>query len=291
MHLELHFKNQDRIFEVHEGPVPYLSFRSIDETGMFANAFTTRYGGVSEGYLSSMNMTFKKEGEKRERVLENFRRIGEAAGFHPDRMVMGFQMHTANVREVTEADAGKGISIPGDGSETDGLVTNVPGLTLTVVVADCVPIYFADPVKRAIGLCHSGWRGTVAGIGALTLRKLNELYGSRPEDVICCIGPSICRDCFEVGEEVAEEFRAAFPESSHTKVIFGPCKDAERRDKYHIDLWKANELLLLSEGVRSEHIQVTNLCTHCEPEAFWSHRRLGPRRGNMAAFLMIKESQ
>ena len=289
MHLDFQFKNQDKVWDIHEEGTPYLSFRALDETGIFQNAFSTRLGGVSEGYLSSMNLTFQKEEEEPEHVLENYRRISEAAGFSLEKMVLSHQTHTTNVREATEADFGKGILRPRDYESVDGLVTNVPGLTLVTFYADCVPLYFADPEKRAIGLSHSGWRGTVGGMGAVTLKKLRELYGSDPERVICCIGPSICRDCFEVGPEVAEAFREVFPEEHHRELIYGPYQSRTGEEKYRIDLWRANELVLLSAGVRKEHIHVTNICTRCNPELLWSHRLLGTRRGNLAAFLSIKD--
>ena len=288
MHLPLRYKNQDQVFCLHEeGETPYLSFRRLDETGLFQNAFSTRLGGVSEGHLSSMNLTFTKPGETPEHVLENYRRLGRAAGLAPERMVLSWQTHTLNIREATEADLGKGVLRQRDYRDVDGLVTRVPGLTLVTFYADCVPLYIADPVKRAIGLSHSGWRGTVGGMGALTVQRLADLYGSRPEDLICCIGPSICRDCFEVGPEVAEAFRDAFHEHQ-AEVVFGPFR-TEAGEKYHIDLWRANELILLSAGVRRENIVTTNLCTRCNPEVFWSHRRHGEKRGNLAAFLSIRE--
>lgn len=288
MHLDLHFKNQETIFNVHKEGPPYLSFRALDETGMFTNAFSTRLGGVSEGYLSTMNLTFGKDGEKREHVLENYRRLSEAAGFSKDRMVLSRQVHGTDVIEVGEEDLGKGVTRDQDYGSADGLVTDVPGLTLVSFFADCVPLYFADPVHKSIGLSHSGWRGTIGRIGQKTLSLMEKLYGSDPQDMICCIGPSICRDCFEVGPEVAEAFFEAFPESWHADIVHGPMLSLSGEEKYHIDLWRANELMLMEAGVRKDHIHVTNICTRCNPDILWSHRAMGSMRGNMAAFLSIK---
>ena len=288
MHLDLHFKNQEHIFNIHEEGTPYLSFRAIDDTGMFTNAFSTRLGGVSKGYLSTMNLTFRKAGEKRERVLENYRRLSEAAGFSMDHMVLSNQVHGTDIIEVGEEDIGKGVTREQDYESADGMVTDVPGLTLVTFYADCVPLYFADPVHKAIGLSHSGWRGTVRRIGQRTLSLMEKLYGSDPRDVICCIGPSICRDCFEVGPEVAEAFFEAYPEDWHADIVRGPVLSPSGEEKYHIDLWRANELMLLEAEARKDHIHVTNICTRCNPDILWSHRDAGPMRGNMAAFLSIK---
>ena len=149
--MKLKYKNEKNIFNIHEGSVPYLSFRILDDTGMTVNGFSTKEGGVSEGYLASLNLTLKKEGEKREHVLENFRRLSEAAGFDMDKAVLSDQTHTTNVRRVTEEDAGKGLLTKPDYESIDGLVTDVPGITLVTFYADCVPLYIVDPGKKAVG--------------------------------------------------------------------------------------------------------------------------------------------
>lgn len=288
MHLNFHYKNHKDIFQLHEGATPFLSFRALDETGLFMNAFSTRLGGVSEGDYATMNLTYAKAGEKPEHVLENYRRISRAAGFDMERAVVSQQTHTTNVRVVTENDYGKGVVRERGYTDVDGLVTNVPGLTLVTFYADCVPLYIADPVHRAIGLSHSGWRGTVQRMGQVTIRKMQELYGSRPEDLICCIGPSICGDCFEVGGEVAFAFEKEFGAEHRAELIRGAA-EIKPEQKYYVDLWRANELVFLESGVPLEHIHTTNICTRCNPELLWSHRIFGERRGNLAAFLAIKE--
>ena len=296
MHLNFHYKNKQQIFKLHEGDVPFLSFCALDETGLFTNAFSTRLGGVSEGCYASMNLTYAKPGEKPEHVLENYRRISKAVGFDMERAVVSQQTHTTNVRVVTEADYGKGVVRERGYTDVDGLVTNVPGLTLVTFYADCVPLYIADPVHRAIGLSHSGWRGTVRRMGQVTIQKMQELYGSRPEDLLCCIGPSICGDCFEVGGEVAVEFLQTFGEKHAAELIQDAahqplCSSISVPEKYYVDLWRANELVFLESGVRREHVFTTNLCTRCNPELLWSHRIFGEKRGNLAAFLAIREEQ
>ena len=120
-------------------------------------------------------------------------------------MVLSKQTHTTNVRVVTEEDKGKGVIRERDYTDVDGMITNVPGICLVTSYADCVPLYFVDPVKKAIGLSHSGWRGTVGKIGKNTVQLMQENFGSKPEDLLAAVGPSVCMDCYEVSEDVIEQ--------------------------------------------------------------------------------------
>ena len=261
--------------------VVYLSFPLLESCNMVNHGFSTRLGGVSEGEFSSMSFGYAR-GDRPEAVLENYRRMGNALGVDHRKMVVSFQTHTVNVRQVGEEDAGKGIWRRREYEDVDGLVTNVPGITLVNLYADCVPLYFVDPINRAIGLSHSGWRGTAARMGNVTIQKMKEAFGTRPENLLCAIGPSICKDCYEVGEDVAEAFRNTFGNCSET--ILKP----RGNGKYHLDLWQANKKVLLDAGVKPEHLEITDLCTCCNPELLFSHRALKGRRGNLGAFLCLK---
>ena len=244
--------------------VPYLSFSFLEKTGLVNQGFSTKLGGVSQGKFATMNFTFTR-GDIRSHVLENYSRMGKALGVDMERMVLSYQTHTTNVRLVTEEDAGKGITKERDYEDVDGLITNVPGITLVTFYADCVPLYFLDPVHLAVGLSHSGWRGTVKRMGEVTLRKMREAFGTRAEDVIACIGPSICKECYEVGSEVALEFMKEFDEKHWGEIL------TEKEDgKYLLDLWRANEIVLLATGVKQENIQVTDICTHCNSDYLFS---------------------
>ena len=171
--------------------------------------------------------------------MENYRRMAAVLGTDAEKMVLSYQTHTTNVRKVTEEDAGKGIVKERDYRDVDGLITDIPGITLVTFYADCVPLYFVDPVHRAVGLSHSGWRGTVHRMGKATLEAMNREYGTEPADVIACIGPSICQDCFEVGPEVAAEFADGFAEQYHNDLFY------QKPDgKYQVDLWRANQIVL-----------------------------------------------
>ena len=192
-----------------EADVPYLSFPILEKTGLVRHGFSTRMGGVSTGVYSTMNFAFLK-GDNPEHVRENYRRMAEAIGVDAEKMVLSWQTHTTNIRKVTEDDAGKGITRERDYQDIDGLITDVPGMTLVTFYADCVPLYFLDPVRRAVGLSHSGWRGTAARMGQVTMEAMGREYGSKPEDIIACIGPSICQDCYEVGRKWLWNFAGPF---------------------------------------------------------------------------------
>ncbi len=262
--------------------VTYLAFPVLEALPLVSHSFSTRLGGVSEGIYSTMNFTFTR-GDNHSHVMENYRRMARVLGVDAEKMVLSYQTHTTNVRIVTEADEGKGIVRERDYRDVDGMVTNVPGITLVTFYADCVPLYLVDPVHRAIGLSHSGWRGTVNRMGQKTLEAMEKEYGTKPSDVICCIGPSICQDCFEVGEEVAEAFQAAFSERYHRELLY-----RKENGKYQLDLWRVNQIIFAEAGVREEHIHTTDICTHCNPELLFSHRTVGDKRGNLAAFLCLK---
>ena len=277
--------NKNEHMEVHQyKQVEYLTFPLLDEVETVRHLFSTRMGGVSEGIYASMNLSYAR-GDDKEAVDENFRRIAEIFGTTPDRIVCSKQTHTTNVRLVTEEDCGKGVLYPVDYDDVDGLITNVPGILLCTSYADCVPLYFADVKNKAIGLGHSGWRGTVCRMGEAMLKSMHDAFGTKPEDVIAAIGPSICRDCYEVGEEVAEAFRQSFPEE--WRFLLSEGKEA---GKYQLDLWEANKRVLLGAGISSDHLAVTDICTCCNSEYLFSHRASKGKRGNLGAFMELRNS-
>lgn len=282
MSLGIKYKDNRHVLEENTDSVPYLEYPMLKNTGIVRHGFSTRLGGVSEGYYASMNLSFDR-GDRKEAVAENFRRIGEALGVRCEDMVLSRQTHTTNVRIVTDADRGMGITRERDYTDVDGLVTNVPGICLVTSYADCVPLFFVDPVKKVIGLSHSGWRGTVGKIGRKTVELMHERFGSDPADILAAVGPSVCMDCYEVSSDVIEKFKEAFPENCWEQLFY------EKPDgKYQLDLWKANELIFLESGILPEHIAVTNVCTHCNSDILYSHRAAGDKRGNLCAFLALK---
>lgn len=266
---------------------PVLTFAAWDKLPGLRHCFTTRAGGVSEGYLSSLNL---RRGlyDPDENINENFRRIARFFDVPSDRIVCAQQTHTSNIRIVTEADAGKGVTRDRDYTDIDGLITDVPGLVLYTSHADCVPIYFYDPVRRVIALAHSGWKGTVARIGEATIRKMQDIYGCKPEDIYAAIGPSICADCYEVSEDVADAMRKCFSENNDGITIPHILAKGKGPGKYQLDLWCACERILLEAGIRPEHLTVGNLCTCCNCTELFSHRATAGKRGNQGAFLMME---
>ena len=261
--------------------VPYIQFKNLSATGIVKHGFSTRKGGVSTGIFSSMNLNFKR-GDDPDAVLENYRRMAAALNMCVEDMVLSDQTHTTNVRVITEEDRGKGILRPQDYSDVDGMITNVPGIVLVTSYADCVPLYFVDPVRKAIGLSHSGWKGTVGHIGQKTVWKMHEVYGSEPKDIVAAIGPSICQSCYEVSDDVAEAFRANFTADEAADILLD-----KGNGKYQLDLWKANWYVLTDAGILPEHLSVTDLCTACHPDLLWSHRKTNGQRGGLSAFLSL----
>ena len=255
----------------------YLTFPLLEKTGIVRHLFSTRLGGVSEGIYSSMNLSFTR-GDREEAVLENHKRIADVLGCDIGDMTASHQTHTTNIRKITGADRGKGISRERDYEDVDGLMTDEAGIVLVTYYADCVPLYFVDPVHRAIGLAHSGWRGTVDKMGACMVQAMHDAFGSRPGELYAAIGPSICRDCYEVGEDVALQFK----DMGGTAVLQG-----KTPGKYRLDLWLANEIILEQAGIPKQQIAVTDLCTCHNSTYLFSHRASGGKRGNLGAFLML----
>ena len=262
--------------------LPMLTFPLLSRCSCVRHGFTTRAGGVSDGEWSSLNLSFVR-GDDEAAVKENFRRVAEIFGVAPEQIVCSMQTHTTNVRRVYKSDGGAGVTKPLPWSNVDGLITDEPGVLLGTFYADCVPLYFVDPVHCAIGLSHSGWRGTVARMGAVTIHAMADAFGSRPQDLLCGIGPSICQSCYEVSGDVAEQFQAAFPQAGE-RLLYHTTED-----KYQLNLWEANRRVLLDAGVLPEHLQITDLCTCCNPHNLFSHRYTGGKRGNLGAFLMLSD--
>ena len=263
--------------------VTFLTYPVFDDMNWIVHGFSTRLGGVSQGIYSSMNLSFTR-GDEESCVRENYNRIAAAMGVQAEDIVTSDQTHTCNVRKVTEEDRGKGITCPRDYTDIDGMITEVPGLVLATFYADCVPLYFADPVHRAVGLSHSGWRGTVQKIGAVTIKKMAEEYGSDPSDMKVAIGPSICQDCYEVSLDVIEEFKNVFDQKHWENLFY-----AKENGKYQLNLWEANRIIFMETGIPEENISMPNICTCCNAEFLFSHRASHGKRGNLGAFLGIKK--
>lgn len=249
------------------------------DTGV-KNVFTTRQGGISKGMFESLNLSYTR-GDDPAAVTENYRRVAAAMGGTLSDIVCSDQTHTTNVLRVDRSCGGYGVTRERPYTDVDGLVTNDPGVILATFYADCVPLYFVDPKNHAIGLSHSGWRGTVGRMGRATLEKMKEEFGTDPKDVLAAIGPSICQDCYEVSEDVASAFAAEFA-GHETEILID-----KGNGKYQLDLWRSNAIVMQEAGIEKEHLAVTNLCTCCNPKLLFSHRASHGKRGNLGAFLKI----
>lgn len=263
------------------GELLYYSFPALDALSFVRHGFSTRLGGVSEGIWRSMNLSFTR-GDSPTAVAENFRRFCAAIGVRAEDTVISAQTHTTHVISVTAADRGRGVTRPREYTDVDGMVTDEPGVVLCTQYADCVPLFFADPVKRVVATSHSGWRGTAGNIGAATVEKMHTDYGCEPGNILVGIGPSIGRCCFEVDAPVLE----AFEKVPHFSAA---CYEENGGGKYHIDLWTVCRRGLLAAGVSPEHITVTDLCTRCHPDVFWSHRATGGERGSLAGMIALTD--
>lgn len=277
------YKNKKRILdEKTVAGVPYLFYPLLETLNMVNHGFSTRLGGVSKEMWATMNLSFSR-GDDAKAVRENFRRMAQAIGTVPEHLVFSAQTHTTNIRCVTMEDQGKGFTKPLDYCDVDGLVTNVPGLCLATFYADCVPLFLVDPVKKAIGLVHSGWRGTVGKIGAKAIQMMGDRFGTDPLDIRAAVGPSICQDCYEVCEDVILAFGQQFTEEQMQGIAL-----PKEGGKYQLNLWRANEIILKEAGIQDAHLAVTNLCTCCNHELLFSHRASHGKRGNLGAFLELR---
>ncbi len=262
--------------------IPFLYFRRLAEHRSLKHGCSTRVGGVSEGCFSSMNLGFGR-GDADENVLENYDRLCHAMGFTKEQVVLPDQVHDTVVRRATKADCGKGIIKPRDYDCVDAQITDEPGVSLAVFGADCVPVFFYDPVKKAIGTAHAGWRGTIGRIAEKTVQAMTDEFGSQPENIEAYIGVSICGECYTVGGEVAERFLKEFPEAmtqTNAQKEDGTCQ---------LDLWQVNRIILEQAGVKPEHIVIGGVCTKCHFDVLYSHRVMGNDRGSLAGFLMLAE--
>ena len=265
---------------------PYISFPILEQFDFVSHGFSTRLGGVSSGIYESMNLGFNR-GDSETNVYENYRLLCEAIGVNEKNLVFTDQVHKSNVRVATKDNCGMGITRERTYTQIDGHITNESNVPLIVFCADCVPILFVDPKTRSVGATHSGWKGTVQKIGAVTVRKMVEEYSCRPEDMIAVIGPCIGPECYEVSKDVADAFEANFSKEQCAKILQCDGVNTEGELKYHLDLWEANRLILLEAGLKQENIVVSGLCTMCHTDLFFSHRATQGKRGSMIGLIQV----
>lgn len=262
-----------------EDGVEYLTVPSFSRSGLVRHCFTTSRGGFSpEPYGMNLGIASKDDPGN---VLRNYERIAYVLGSYPGNWTVSAQVHGDKILRVGVTERGQGVVRPREIEGIDGLITNRPQVGLVTIHADCVPLYFLDPVRKAIGLAHAGWRGTVQKIGARMIERMQEDFGTDPEDLLTAIGPSIGPCCFEVGPEVAEQFAAHFPADADAVI-----RPAQTEGKYMLDLWETNRRIMVDCGVMQDKITVTDLCTACHADVFHSWRK-NKAPGRMAAILEL----
>jgi hypothetical protein len=250
----------------------FYRFSSLEDSRI-KHAVFTRLGGVSEEPYSSLNLSLSVP-DRREEVMENRRRFYAAMDVDPEQAVRAAQVHGARVAVVRAAD--RDVQQTG----TDGLITDEPGLALVMAFADCVPVMLYDPVRRAVGIVHAGWRGTVAGVCQAAVRQMTAALGCCPTDIRAAIGPSIGPCCYQVGPDLVEAVTEAFGRSDGLFV-------GASGGGLHFDQWMAVELALRQAGLRQ--IEQSGICTACRVDEFFSHRAEGGRTGRFGALIVLCE--
>ena len=262
----------------------YLSFEPLRKFDWLIQGFSTKLGGVSKGYYEGLNLGFNR-GDPDENVRTNWKMLGKAAGFDPAQIVFPNQMHTNSIRVVGVKDWSVG-SLPDRSVPIDGQVTDEPGTMLVSYAADCPSVFLIDDNNHAIGLCHSGWKGTINSISIDTVRLMTETFSSIPSQMTAVIGPSISKENYEVSADVAWLFikKHDITVTRNSDII----SEGKVEGKFQLDLWEANRANLLEAGLKEENIYISGVCTFKEEKLCYSHRRTGDARGAMVGFLGIK---
>lgn len=250
----------------------YLYCEELRKLGI-KNGFTFSKGGVSRGKVEGLNLGFRV-GDDESAVLENYRLVSSDLKLDFNSIVASRQTHSANIKIVESSDRGKGVTKESDIFETDGLVTGESNLPLVVFSADCYPVLLADKDKKAVAAVHSGWRGTKQEISKNAVEVMKHDFGVNPENIIAAIGPGIGKCCFEVSNDVAQEFENEY-------IV------KKENGKFLIDLPAVVKKTLLSAGLKDENIHFSNRCTVCENHIFYSYRVHKEKTGRMGAFISL----
>lgn len=260
------------------GDVGYLTFKRWEKYDFIRHCYSTRLGGVSENEFSTMNLG-AVEFDSPENVEENYKIFCDALGYERNMMVNSHQVHGNKIKAITSSDI-ENNNLDYEG--IDGFVTDIPNVVLKTMHADCCPIYMLDPELKVVGLAHAGWRGTVAKIAEKLAEKFVVEFGSKKENIVCAVGPSIGKCCFEVGEDVQSEFKNLGLDINFEPQKYNP-------EKYKIDLKEVNKRILVNFGIPIENIIKSDVCTMCNKELLFSHRASHGKRGNNGAFISIKK--
>lgn len=261
--------------------IPLYTFEVFSGQTGLKHFVSGRKGGVSEGKFASLNLGFHV-GDKSFDVLQNRRILSEASGMDIFRFTFANQCHSANISIVDESLKGRGaVDMRTALPYTDGMITNIPGICLSVLVADCVPIILFDPVKRVVAALHAGWKGALRKISAHAIEKMIQTYGCRAEHILAGLGPSAGPCCYEVGPDVVRDTCRSL---GATKNVI---KESPNRGKYIFDQWQLNKQQLIDSGVKEQHIEVAGICTQCQSDSFFSARAHEGQTGRFSAAVML----
>jgi hypothetical protein len=264
-----------RLTKIHS--IEYLESSLLSECDFLTHAFCTRRGGVSEDDYDSLNISFK-EGDLESSVLQNWHRLAMAFAIPMDQFLTLNQVHGNDIFIIKPFGDYYSAS---DALDYDAIVTSRTNLAVCIKTADCVPVFIVDRKKKIIAVVHAGWKGTALEISAKVVCLLQEKYGSTPRDILTAIGPSIGQCCFEVDTSAANAF---FEQKNNDAFLF----PGARPNKWMLDLAEANRLQILNCGIPEANIDVSDLCTSCRHDLFFSHRGSGGITGRQVNFMMIK---
>ncbi|MBR1987215.1 MAG: laccase domain-containing protein [Mogibacterium sp.] len=283
--MKLKYSDENKIFSIHTDGIPYLSFDMLDGLGV-PNLFTTRYikydeaSGTGEKGLRLAVMKTETVEEASPVCRANRDILAHQLGSSLEMELVTDQKHT-NYVHVATCEEDLGVATVGSFSLhrqfVDGIVTDIPDALLTVFGGDCPPVYIVDPKRRAAGLVHAGWKGTLGKIPQVAIAQMAVKFGCDPADMYAAIGPGVCRDCYEMGDEVYDAFAEQWSREDADRILSRyPAKDADGNEipggKYHLDLREANKLTLMRAGVPADHIAISNVCTMCNVDTFYSYR-------------------
>ena len=257
--------------------VQYPILSRFDEILHFTS---TRLGGVSSGSYESLNLG-KFSGDETDNIQQNFNRFLSEINLPKEQFHLPYQTHGDSVFKIDADFILQNESVHREKLHgVDALITNLPNQCIGVSTADCVPVLIFDPVKKAVGAAHAGWRGTCSRIASKTVIAMQQEFHSNPSDLVAVIGASISPDAYNVGDELIANFENE--KFDIDKIFF------KKAEKHHLDLWKANKIILEEAGLKPENIEIAGLCTFTEHQRFFSARRLGIKSGRMVSGIMLQ---
>jgi hypothetical protein len=260
----------------------FITSNILAQYDSITHAFLTRIGGVSSGSFSSLNFN-NNEGENHLNIDRNRAIVGKFLGFNPDSLITTNQVHRDNILIIdSPPEVFQDQFTDAKKASADAILTNQKGVVIGILTADCLPIILVDPVKRVAGIVHAGWRGTAKGICQNAIKSLSDNFESKPEDILAALGPSIGPCCYEVGIDVVDHLASM---ASRTNEILLEVE----KDRWKLDLRKANLNQLVECKVAKKSISVSDLCTSCNTDLFFSHRKEGNRTGRQLNLVLIKD--